>query len=114
MGPPGMSYSAGTTMLMGEHTAWAAATALGSLCQRKTTAEATHAERLSLKQVLPAVLLGSSWPRSHLLGRDGRPLDLNRGADRRVWAAAPRSAQQDRVCARGPSRRPRWSMASIL
>ena len=101
-------------MLMGEHTAWAAATALGSLCQRKTTAEATHAERLSLKQVLPAVLLGSSWPRSHLLGRDGRPLDLNRGADRRVWADAPRSAQQGRVCARGPSRRPRWSMASIL
>ena len=109
-----MSYSAGTAVWVGESIAWTAALAHGSLRQRQISAEATHALRLSRKQVLQTELPGSSCPTCAPLGLCGRPLDLNRRAGRRLWAAAPRSATQGRVCASGPSGWPRRSIASIV
>ena len=56
-----MSYSARTAVWVGESIAWTAALAHGSLRQRQiSAAEATHALRLSRKQVLQTELPGSS------------------------------------------------------
>ena len=113
-GSLGMSYSARTAVWVGESVAWTAALAHGSLRQRQFSVEATHALRLSRKQVLQARLPGSSCPTCAPLGLGGRPLDLERRVGQLLWAAAPRSAMQGRLCAGGPSRRPRRSMSSIV
>ena len=70
--------------------------------------------RLLCSQVLEAELLGRDCFKDHALGLDGRPLGPLRAAGQRLRPPAPRSAQQGRVCASGPSGRPRWSMASIV